>query len=56
VALPATAAPDGGGDPAGNNGTVKFTPHAGDDGENSAHVSCDFDGHSGSGSSPGVLV
>jgi len=42
VALPATAASDGG-DPAGNNGTVKIAPHAGEDGENTAHVSCDFD-------------
>jgi hypothetical protein len=43
VALPAAADPDGSGDPAGNNGTVKITPHAGGDGENTAHVSCDFD-------------
>jgi hypothetical protein len=38
TALPAEA------DPAGNNGTVKITPHAGsDDSQNSAHVSCSFD-------------
>ena len=43
VALPAAADPDGSGDPAGNNGTVKIAPHAGGDGENTAHVSCDFD-------------
>ena len=43
MALPAAADPDGSGDPAGNNGTVKITPHAGGDGENTAHVSCDFD-------------
>jgi hypothetical protein len=31
-------------DPAGNNGTVKITPHAGsDDSQNNAHVSCSFD-------------
>jgi len=37
--LPATA------DPAGNNGTVKITPHAEDDGvpQNTPHVSCAFD-------------
>jgi hypothetical protein len=38
TALPADA------DPAGNNGTVKITPHAGsDDSQNAAHVSCSFD-------------
>lgn len=33
------------GDPAGNNGTVKITPLAEDDGipQNTPHVSCDFD-------------
>jgi hypothetical protein len=40
VALPAAA---DGGDPAGNNGTVKIAPHDGGDGENTAHVACDFD-------------
>ncbi len=45
VALPAAADPDGNGDPAGNNGTVKITPHAEDDGipQNTPHVSCVFD-------------
>jgi hypothetical protein len=33
------------GDPAGNNGTVKITPHAEDDGvpQNTPHVACPFD-------------
>ena len=33
------------GDPAGNNGTVKITPHGQDDGipQNTPHVSCPFD-------------
>jgi hypothetical protein len=46
MALPASAAhPDGGGDPSGNNGTVKITPNAEDDGipQNTPHVSCVFD-------------
>jgi hypothetical protein len=46
MALPAVAAqPDGSNDPAGNNGTVKITPHAQDDGipQNTPHVSCGFD-------------
>jgi len=45
MALPATAHPAGGGDPAGNNGTVKITPLAEDDGipQNTPHVSCAFD-------------
>ena len=45
MTLPAAADPDGTGDPAGNNGTVKITPHAEDDGipQNTAHVSCTFD-------------
>jgi hypothetical protein len=31
-------------DPAGNNGTVKITPHVGSDSsQNNAHVSCSFD-------------
>jgi hypothetical protein len=39
AALPAA------GDPAGNNGTVKITPRAEDDGipQNTPHVSCEFD-------------
>jgi hypothetical protein len=39
TSLPADA------DPAGNNGTVKITPHAEDDGipQNTPHVSCVFD-------------
>jgi hypothetical protein len=46
MALPAAAAhPHGSGDPAGNNGTVKITAHAEDDGvpQNTPHVSCVFD-------------
>ena len=43
TALPATAHADGGADPAGNNGTVKIAPFTEDDGQNSAHLSCDFD-------------
>ena len=45
VALPAAAQPGGHGDPAGNNGTVKITPHGEDDGipQNTPHVSCVFD-------------
>ena len=44
MALPAAAYP-GTGDPAGNNGTVKITPHAEDDGipQNTPHVACVFD-------------
>jgi len=44
MALPAAAYP-GTGDPAGNNGTVKITPHAEDDGipQSTPHVSCVFD-------------
>jgi hypothetical protein len=42
LALPAAAQP---GDPGGNNGTVKITPRAEDDGipQNTPHVSCAFD-------------
>jgi hypothetical protein len=45
MALPAAAYPAGAGDPAGNNGTVKITPLAEDDGipQNTPHVSCAFD-------------
>jgi len=45
MSLPAVASPAGAGDPAGNNGTVKITPHAEDDGisQNTPHVSCVFD-------------
>lgn len=45
LALPAAAHPNATGDPAGNNGTVKITPHAEDDGipQNTPHVSCVFD-------------
>jgi hypothetical protein len=43
VAWGATALPAGA-DPAGNNGTVKVTPHTGsDDAQNDAHVKCSFD-------------
>ena len=43
TATPATAEP--GADPAGNNGTVKITPRAEDDGiaPNTPHVACEFD-------------
>jgi hypothetical protein len=43
--LPAVAQPARSDDPAGNNGTVKITPHAEDDGipQNTPHVSCVFD-------------
>jgi len=41
----AAARPGGTGDPPGNNGTVKITPHAEDDGipQNTPHVACTFD-------------
>ena len=43
VAWGASALPAGA-DPAGNNGTVKVTPHGGsDDSQNDAHVKCSFD-------------
>ncbi len=43
MALPADARQHG--DPGGNNGTVKITPHGEDDGipQNTPHVSCSFD-------------
>lgn len=45
TALPTTAHAKVAGDPAGNNGTVKITAHAEDDGipQNTPHVSCPFD-------------
>ena len=45
MALPAVANHASTGDPAGNNGTVKITPQAEDDGipQNTPHVSCAFD-------------
>jgi hypothetical protein len=45
TALPTAAHAKVSGDPAGNNGTVKITPHGEDDGipQNTPHVSCPFD-------------
>jgi hypothetical protein len=45
AALPTAAHAKSAGDPAGNNGTVKITPQAQDDGipQNTPHVTCAFD-------------